>query len=70
MTYSKIVLFSIFIASVKSTSPHNDFFDEELMLKPLPSNHVYAYFQFTTVWETTKQRNTCKLQIAEMFLFY
>lgn len=28
------------------------------MLKPLPSNHVYAYFQFTTVWEASKDKNT------------
>lgn len=47
---------------MKCVFPQNDFFDEELMLKPLPSNHVYAYFQFTTVWETTKDITTCKLQ--------
>ncbi|XP_003701538.1 phosphatidylinositol glycan anchor biosynthesis class T [Megachile rotundata] len=65
MTYSKIILFSIFINTVKSTFPHNDFFDEELMLKPLPSNHVYAYFQFTTVWETAKHTKT--LQHSHLF---
>ncbi|OAD62487.1 GPI transamidase component PIG-T [Eufriesea mexicana] len=52
------LLFSIFISFIKFASSQNDFFDEELMLKPLPSNHVYAYFQFTTVWETTKDINT------------
>ncbi|CAL7937280.1 unnamed protein product [Xylocopa violacea] len=48
----------LFVGIVKLVFPQNDFFDEELMLKPLPSNHVYAYFQFTTVWETTRNVNT------------
>ncbi|KAK1135762.1 hypothetical protein K0M31_000338 [Melipona bicolor] len=59
MMHFKIPLLSfIFITFIKCVSPQNDFFDEELMLKPLPSNHVYAYFQFTTVWETTKDVTT------------
>ena len=37
-----------------------DTFDEELMLKPLPNGHVYAYFQFTTLWETQNNVNTSK----------
>ncbi|PNF27160.1 GPI transamidase component PIG-T [Cryptotermes secundus] len=38
------------ISSVICT-PQKDYFDEELLLKPLPSGHVYAYFQFTTLWD-------------------
>nr|CAD7256332.1 unnamed protein product [Timema shepardi] len=34
-----------------------DYFDEELLLKPLPSGHVYAYFQFTTLWDVDPQFN-------------
>lgn len=49
-----LILFTGLIAIVTSNNTYNDFFDEELMLKPLSSNHVYAYFQFTTIWETTK----------------
>lgn len=60
MIYFKI-LFFIFVISIKFASSQNDFFDEELMLKPLSNNYVYAYFQFTTVWETTKDIKTCKL---------
>ncbi|KAJ4436092.1 hypothetical protein ANN_18719 [Periplaneta americana] len=33
------------------SAPQHDYFDEELLLKPLPSGHVYAYFQFTTLWD-------------------
>ncbi|XP_024868411.1 GPI transamidase component PIG-T [Temnothorax curvispinosus] len=44
---------------------YNDFFDEELMLKPLSSNHVYAYFQFTTIWETVNHVET--LQHSHLF---
>ncbi|XP_075212777.1 phosphatidylinositol glycan anchor biosynthesis class T isoform X2 [Lycorma delicatula] len=29
-----------------------DSFYEELLLKPLPSDHVYSYFQFTTLWDS------------------
>ncbi|KAL0273720.1 UNVERIFIED_CONTAM: hypothetical protein PYX00_006333 [Menopon gallinae] len=28
-----------------------DTFREELYIKPLPNKHVYAYFQFTTIWD-------------------
>ncbi|XP_060818183.1 GPI transamidase component PIG-T isoform X1 [Bombus pascuorum] len=58
MMHFKIPLFFILVTLMKCVFPQNDFFDEELMLKPLPSNHVYAYFQFTTVWETTKDITT------------
>lgn len=30
---------------------YGDEFHEELLLKQLPSGHVYAHFQFTTLWE-------------------
>lgn len=40
--------------------PVNDVFNEELMLKPLPSGHVYANFQFTTVWQTDIEQQTCE----------
>ncbi|XP_076620311.1 phosphatidylinositol glycan anchor biosynthesis class T isoform X2 [Colletes latitarsis] len=66
MMYSKSpLLLFIFIGIIKFVSPYNDFFDEELMLKPLPSSHVYAYFQFTTVWETSKEAKT--LQHSHLF---
>lgn len=55
----------IFISIINNCVSHDDFFDEELMLKPLPSNHVYAYFQFTTVWETPK--HTESLQHSHLF---
>ncbi|XP_071863656.1 phosphatidylinositol glycan anchor biosynthesis class T [Bombus fervidus] len=58
MMHFKIPLFFILVTLMKCVFPQNDFFDEELMLKPLPSSHVYAYFQFTTVWETTKDITT------------
>lgn len=62
MMHFKIPSFFILITLMKFVFPQNDFFHEELMLKPLPSGHVYAHFQFTTLWETTKDITTCKLQ--------
>jgi len=38
----------------------NDAFHEELYLKHLPSGHIYAHFQFTTVWNTSLgDENSC-----------
>lgn len=28
-----------------------DVFHEELLLRPLKTGHVYAHFQFTTIWD-------------------
>lgn len=37
-----------------------DAFHEELFLKHLPSGHVYAHFQFTTIWNTSLgDENAC-----------
>ena len=39
----------------------NDQFHEELLLKPMTSGHVYAYFQFTTIWEVdTSADSACE----------
>lgn len=48
----------------------NDMFHEELYLKPLPSGHVYSYFQFTTVWNTSFEFNTCMYFICSEVLIY
>lgn len=42
-----------------------DHFYEELLLKPLPSGHVYSYFQFTTVWNT--DYNSHKFDHSHLF---
>ncbi|XP_078048445.1 phosphatidylinositol glycan anchor biosynthesis class T [Augochlora pura] len=66
MTHLNVpLLFFTIFGIIETVSPHNDFFDEELMLKPLSSNHVYAYFQFTTVWEAPKEIKT--LQHSHLF---
>ncbi|XP_076642019.1 phosphatidylinositol glycan anchor biosynthesis class T [Halictus rubicundus] len=60
-----LLLFSTLFCVIKIVFSYDDFFDEELMLKPLSSNHVYAYFQFTTVWEAPKETKT--LQHSHLF---
>ncbi|XP_032675828.1 GPI transamidase component PIG-T isoform X2 [Odontomachus brunneus] len=60
-----IVFLAGLLGVITCNNAYNDFFDEELMLKPLPSNHVYAYFQFTTIWETAKRVET--LQHSHLF---
>lgn len=53
-----LFLISIEVCLVRSLII-NDKFHEELYMKPLPSGHVYSYFQFTTVWNTSFEFNTC-----------
>ena len=39
-----------------------DIFHEELFLRPLKTGHVYAHFQFTTVWDVDiRDSKACKL---------
>ncbi|KAL2711512.1 GPI transamidase component PIG-T [Vespula squamosa] len=55
MKSSKVYLLisvSVLLGIINSVHTHVDSFDEELFLKPLPSSHVYAYFQFTTIWKS------------------
>ena len=58
------VIFQLFCLSVAQ----NDTFDEELMIKPLPNGFVYAYFQFTTLWEAQNNVNTCKLPMISTLI--
>lgn len=47
-------VFTLILACVSALGQsdlYNDEFHEELVLKQLPSGHVYSYFQFTTLWE-------------------
>lgn len=38
-----------------------DEYHEELLIKPLPTGHVYTYFQFTTLWDVDiKDHEACK----------
>ncbi|KAL0127943.1 hypothetical protein PUN28_003301 [Cardiocondyla obscurior] len=60
-----LLLLTGFIGIGTCNNAYNDYFNEELMLKPLSSNHVYAYFQFTTVWETPNDVKT--LQHTHLF---
>ncbi|XP_043268250.1 GPI transamidase component PIG-T [Venturia canescens] len=67
MEFSISVLSLLLIVTnvMKIVSTHSDSFDEELLLKPLPSGHVYAYFQFTTLWHIPK--NSPALQHSHLF---
>lgn len=49
---SLLLIVSALFETISSVCTNDDSFDEELFLKPLPSGHVYAYFQFTTIWKT------------------
>ncbi|CAL1680964.1 unnamed protein product [Lasius platythorax] len=60
-----LLLFAGLIGITTCNNAYNDLFDEELMLKPLSSNHIYAYFQFTTIWKTAKHIET--LQHSHLF---
>ena len=34
-------------------------FSEELFIKPLPTGHLYSYFQFTTKWDVNPEEIKC-----------
>ena len=58
LCYLKYVIIMVVIAVAKAKQ---DQFHEELFLKPMSSGHVYAYFQFTTVWNVdVKDEEACK----------
>ncbi|KAG8039711.1 hypothetical protein G9C98_000440 [Cotesia typhae] len=57
MIRSLLLIIGVYLlknTSALSNNYYNDSFDEELFIKPLPSGHVYAYFQFTTLWHIPK----------------
>lgn len=53
MKYVLCIVISLYLLQ-SSRAYYNDSFDEELFIKPLPSGHVYGYFQFTTLWHIPK----------------
>lgn len=57
-TKKHCILLMIFCISYASAL--TDTYDEELMLKPLPSGYIYAFFQFTTLWEGSNTLRTRK----------
>lgn len=60
--YASVFISFIHLFFSVTCVPQNDYFDEELLLKPLPSGHVFAYFQFTTIWDVESEATFCKLK--------
>lgn len=55
---SSLAIFSLFWSFSLAVK---DVFHEELLLRPLKTGHVYAHFQFTTVWDVDiKETKSCK----------
>ena len=55
----------LFSNVIDIAASNGDEFNEELLLKPLPTGHLYGHFQFTTIWNVTL---TDKLA-CELFTF-
>ena len=54
-----IVFSSLFLSVSLATE---DAFHEELIMRPLSTGHVYAHFQFSTVWHVdVEDPKACKL---------
>ena len=52
MALSAIVyLPALIICYVSAVHCEKDTFTEELWVQPLPTGHLYSYFQFTTKWD-------------------
>lgn len=55
---SSLAIFSLFWSFSLAVK---DVFHEELLLRPLKTGHVYAHFQFTTVWDVDiRDTKSCK----------
>lgn len=66
--YTCLIILSIHL---KISTASTEKFSEELYIKPLPSGHVYSYFQFTTQWDVDPQvdkRNFTHVVIATRFI--
>ncbi|RXG53904.1 GPI transamidase component PIG-T, partial [Armadillidium vulgare] len=48
--FNIIFLVNCFQLIIGSVEDYNNAFSEELLIRPLPSGHVYSHFEFTTVW--------------------
>lgn len=53
-------LFLLTIFSVSYCIGYEDEFHEELLLKPLYTDKLYAFFQFSTIWNAEPTKETCK----------
>ncbi|XP_023225177.1 GPI transamidase component PIG-T-like [Centruroides sculpturatus] len=59
MAPSSMSIFTcVFLTIIGTCSAiESDIFSEELIIKPLPSGHVYAYFQFPIRWNVDLDQN-------------
>lgn len=46
---------------------YTDSFNEELMLKPLYGNQIYAHFHFKTTWDIDSKKDSGK-NVAQFFI--
>ena len=63
-------VFSSFLVSLLFISlslAAKDVFHEELLLRPLKTGHVYAHFQFTTIWDVDmRDSKACEYAYAAL----
>ncbi|KAB7506120.1 GPI transamidase component PIG-T [Armadillidium nasatum] len=48
--FNIIFVVNCFQLIIGSVEDYNNAFSEELLIRPLPSGHVYSHFEFTTLW--------------------
>lgn len=61
------VLLVLLIKNVLTS--YSDSFTEELLLKPLYSNQLYAHFQFVTKWDSELASEQCKFWDFHQYIF-
>lgn len=50
---------AILFLSYDKSLQYKDNYNEELLIKQLPTGHIYSYFQFTTKWHLVDS-DSCK----------
>lgn len=63
----KLLFLLILITQIINSLQNNDYFNEELFIKPLQSGHVNSYFQFTTKWDLEKNDSR---KFGYVFIFF
>lgn len=60
----------LFLITLTIVNCASDSFTEELLLKPLYNEQVYAHFHFSTKWDTNVDTEKCKYLYKMFFSTY
>ena len=60
----RFVSLLLLLGTLNIVKASSETFSEELFIKPLPTGHLYSYFQFTTKWDVNPEETKCTHSFA------